>query len=1579
MHGTDVESAIGIINEGLRPGSSVSVTGRDFEGYPVTFEFGPMRGTKAYSSPYGPTMHEGAATTSRATRDIKRVFFDPDEFMTREAAAEEYRRLRRALDESGRTDMPIERAQWFDEPERWEFGGPVQVDHMSTFDEWAQKLVYGHAADDFITNTRKAEVAERLLSHEIDWRMDALDRATDPAQIARLRRELDTLYDLGSERGFFDLGDAEASPPDVVGPPSALGADGEALYGGSLVRQTDPQIDPAIERAPELLADQADVSTWAPSIAKTSVDATGSDPFVATYARYGRNGQPVRVVDASDPTQVTIEFPDGATQVVAKDDVSLLKNQSKLVVDYRLAQAAANHELPPTRVPPPGYGDLEASLHLTGAQPSAIRTAALDRARTLTSQWGTDGPVLHSPMGAGVDEFLGIYDRALDLGFADDVLAMIPESHQTPIRYAAYQRARTKMGDTPYARLYTAAKFGSLPDATVKLLREAARDHKVDPGLPLSRLVEDLWERGGLDPMTAQWTAELRSDAGFVRWLEHTMLPDNMVTVGRPTRTARSILSKWANPTNFELRKHPTTNAGQAVIYAGYEDIQHRVSAHLQFLASLSQQGMRNKHIEPVGRLLSKYTTWQEALDAKDPLARPELRPYFEQFRRAFDEYAIWERRMHLERGTEPIHTDRMDPETREKFLFERGFDPDEVSPDFVVMPRFVNDAFSDFRPAKVRRTPSEIQQFEDLLTTYDRSGDLPSGLPKWMVDDFDFWKRYKRDRYYPGGLDGEFLLQVEDNAGNWQSLAWAESPADAVLLFRDMQRQGRHATTRARVLSRQVVADPDIVQHFFEPGEFQKMARSLKDVVVMEPDEIGALLMPGTYQPPPGTAKPLRGPLLARTANLEPATYNVTKAYLSLGQRLARMEYRYKVADAARMMLDENFDRALSERAGVEPLARLGDLKEYTIDYIKSALGLPTKTDTWLTSWLAFSDMVWKGPNLVAKEQALRFKRWLRGEEGATMPIREIMSIDFWKTPGRAQKWASDVGAFQTMLRLGLSPSYMIVNRFQHAINGTYEIMMRYGPKGTDAARGAWTDAERLMWHQFTGKIPSGKYAKLMKLVEEIGEDIVVGKFAAGMSAAEAGLWGGSSRPVLLGVPGPSKGIEVAKWLLMHPGASGESTVRWATGIGAYRAGRNAGLSHEAAVAAAREIVENAHFRYDALAVPHVMRHGAIGGALGRVLLKFKPFMLNQMALELRGFRAAMQGLAKHDVTPLRAYGNHLASYLILGGLRGLLNHPLLSVFFAIPFLGDKLRQYGPWWANPEGVVSHAAASKAELRRIRPGQTQAERFRNSAQAKAYDVVTHGIPGLMGLTFGSRLGVSGQDLANLTESTAWLGPHMTAYQDWFQWAQGYLRQRNTGQAAAGALAGAGVAALTGLGARPWMSIAAPTMGMMMATGGMEQSDTWRDLATNPEGRRLMQRIVPTIWKTINRTMDIYGNGVTLDTRLRPTTVDYEDRLTEITASILGQESVGRAEDAAYITTLFPQGAAADATKEAMARAAAAAYLSGDTEAVWRVIADAYEAGIMLSWETIRRQVDHQTTARMETLTKSLPLEYRQPE
>lgn len=137
-HGTGINEAVGIIRSGLKPGSSIDVGSGLSQGQEVTFEFGPIKKSKAYFRMSGED--PGSHTTGSVETDIKRVFLDLDEYSNREDAEEAFAQLRQALDETGRKDIPIESAKWNDETQTFSYGGKPDITRLPSYVESLKRM-----------------------------------------------------------------------------------------------------------------------------------------------------------------------------------------------------------------------------------------------------------------------------------------------------------------------------------------------------------------------------------------------------------------------------------------------------------------------------------------------------------------------------------------------------------------------------------------------------------------------------------------------------------------------------------------------------------------------------------------------------------------------------------------------------------------------------------------------------------------------------------------------------------------------------------------------------------------------------------------------------------------------------------------------------------------------------------------------------------------------------------------------------------------------------------------------------------------------------------------------------------------------------------------------------------------------------------------------------------------------------------------------------------------------------------------------------------------------------------------------
>lgn len=208
-HGTEIDEAVGIIESGLRPGSSVDVGSRLSEGQTVLIEFesGP---TKPY--PSGELASEGSATTIGSTGPIKKIYFDPEAYVHVEDAKQAYERLQNAVKKAG-LKTKIESMQYDENKDKWTFGGPVKFKPAKAIGTYTDRAL----------ETRANEL------------IDAIDAVAEP-RAGVLREQFDAIIDEAQKRGLDwakDLGPRENKLGQLATEAEAMVAKNEEILAQS--------------------------------------------------------------------------------------------------------------------------------------------------------------------------------------------------------------------------------------------------------------------------------------------------------------------------------------------------------------------------------------------------------------------------------------------------------------------------------------------------------------------------------------------------------------------------------------------------------------------------------------------------------------------------------------------------------------------------------------------------------------------------------------------------------------------------------------------------------------------------------------------------------------------------------------------------------------------------------------------------------------------------------------------------------------------------------------------------------------------------------------------------------------------------------------------------------------------------------------------------------------------------------------------------------------------------------------------------------------------------------------------------
>ncbi|KKL99730.1 hypothetical protein LCGC14_1811500, partial [marine sediment metagenome] len=887
--------------------------------------------------------------------------------------------------------------------------------------------------------------------------------------------------------------------------------------------------------------------------------------------RYLPTGQAVRIVNASiDKPTVSIEFFDGAVRDVAKSEVRpgrLITNEAR---DFRIAQDATNagaaHEN--QLIPKLGYGALEKELGLFGTnQTSIVRDRAVTRAQEHLKQLSiADGEVLGSP--DAIEGLVKMYDRAVDLEFAPDVLELIPKDARQSFVDAAYQHARRQIPDETYSLLYAGAKYNKVTPKQAEVLRKVAVDHNLSRDLPLHRVVEDLWNKRLIDPLSAQWTLAYRQDLGVVRAASEANLDPSAVTfLYRPPRGVSWPGSRWFNPSHFELGKNPTMQAFESVVRAADETTaqlntdlmnwgkvwQKKRTLHF---ADGTKRRLNDDDFFLIRDIMEDHGSWGEAVKAGVVKANDPRRLFFEQL--AERQKVNLERhvRLQLQMGTEAVLLSSLPRNVRDSFLSDHPWIQEaKLADDFYILPsqlqRFKAEGLTVKRSA---RTDEEITEFLALMKRHDTSVELPQEVTGWMRDQFDLWKRFGIDNYWPRIHQGEFGLEIETAAG-WQPAGYATSYPEAALLYRQLRTEGRFGKVPYRVVHRKAFAD-DIMQETMSRSELFTWVESLREATIADDETLAGLFLPsaGRKKPSPVLRKPVRGSLAERTSDLRPPRRHPWLELVTHERQIARLEQRFKIAQAYRTFLDKSnpkareLDLALNEVEAGRPLFDNRELYHYAETWARDAIGLPGGSEVAQNKIYNFLQMLNYGPRVYGRA---KWDKWLNGEQD--LSIRDVFDSSKWEAFGAARQRASELVAFQAQWRMMMGPGVALVNGTQYHLYTTPMLQREFGAKAAWSARGSWFTAVRLWRAQQSGKPLTGTLLKMSEIADAAGVNLQPGRHMGGASSLAGTVESQLSTPVTFGLGKMGKARAWTDFVGMYMFNSAERVNRLATAIASY------------------------------------------------------------------------------------------------------------------------------------------------------------------------------------------------------------------------------------------------------------------------------------------------------------------------------------------------------------------------------------------------------------------------------------------
>lgn len=1357
--------------------------------------------------------------------------------------------------------------------------------------------------------------------------------------------------------------------------------------------------------------------------------------------RYAPTGQSIEVVDVklSEP-QVQIKFPgSGEILTVAKEDVILGHGQrigyTAEAQEYALAESInsgryyENFTIEPSQL---GFGKVEQKLGVLGADRKTVIQAMANRANELAQELTIAGESIDiHPESA--QELLDIYSRAFDFDIeptavftpalkppgkvrpppevmaigrsmiSEDIINMVRAVDPklvAPFKFAAFQRARQTMGDTPAGDLYALAKSGWLTKEQKSALLDVAEDIGLStrtlpsgervPSLPWPRVVKEILTRRKFNPVAANFAIKMNRESGFIRWGQEARLGPEIIEVRIPrTGDIGPVEAGGAIPWKL-MRKFPTARLFDDAIYWAQEQELRFMHSGRAFLDDLRDHRYSIKDRRAMRNLIESHDTWEEALAAG---ASERFQYGFHAYQTLFDEGWDHILRNFLRRKIQPVKFLGAGPrpsdaakaaawEQHRNWIGSRGIDPDTLVPEALVMPRMPDDVRKASSLSRGEEpsgwSPDKIEEFIRAYHEYPDAAALPADAPEEFKAVFDFWKRFRRLRYWPLVHEGDIGV-IAVRGDEEKVMAWTNTGYDAMVAVQELVRQGRISVAdKIRIKQLREVPDDIVVQTI--PGrEYRKFAREAEEHMELGPEDIQWLLTRTDFekQPlnifPPGQvhAKP-------RTRGLRPLFDDPDREVMVYVGRIARQDYRWNILQATRLLDDSQLDNALSTSHGTPKLPH--NVRTYALDRAHRALGELTPMDRFFDYIVAAYEWLGNAP----REQIANI---FRGK--AALPSEEIWKLRNYLRPYAARTAASRMVAGQSLFRLGFSPISAVSNLFQY-MTTTLTDMVAQGIPMTEAIplwTSSWVDAARIWAHQVNPKhISLPKHLQdILPIIEESGIGLAPGKFLAGAGRSWGDLTG--TRIPLYGKSLTEKAEAIAHYAGMFMFNGAERINRFGTALIYIKRIMAQTGDVQQAIAGASDAVRRTQFLYDELSMPLAMQKL---GPLGRVLFQFKPFMFNIISFE----KDLIVKAAKGDRNAAKALGVHFGGLLAFGGVVGLLHNPVFSALGGVIKAAtgedtiDILGQEVP-------LTTGAAQQRARARRQRriaesdPLAAMSGEWRGSAMD---DLVTYGIPGLAHLSMGQRIGVSGQDLTMMFDSPSLLGPQVGPYWEVMNLWRGWWQQRHGGFTTPGFVGGVvGAVAPSFIpgeaGQFVRKSALAQALHTRSITGILGASlfsagsknpfgEYWR---TSDQGRAVLARAMPSEVRNIQNMIRIFSEGVTRDIDGRPAHIAPRNRTEEAIYAGIGAPTIRRDEYNAATGILTGSAAIYSATRKSFVERAARAWAAQDYSEAYEILQRAQEMGIYISESSIQREMESITREKLETIRSQSPVQTRFPE
>lgn len=1241
--------------------------------------------------------------------------------------------------------------------------------------------------------------------------------------------------------------------------------------------------------------------------------------------------------------------------------------------------------------------------------------------------------------------------RSLLHEFWADVRTQNP-ALEKPLRRAFYSHVKAQLGGHPYAELQAKAMAGMLLPHQDALLRFWAKEAGLAPNTPLGRIVVEMAKQKHFNPRAAEIVMQMRQDVGYWHLGDVLKLqrgpfsgthPDvSLFTfkVRRLHQYATDDMGMLHDPVPWKtLRRHPLTRMVDDIIGYGQDKERGLIAQGKAVWADLQAHDYTTDDMFVLREALGDHETWTQAAAAG---LDPEYQYGFTMLRDWYNDRLEDVVRYFLRRRLVPIAY--TGTEAQAQFLRSRGIDPSTMSPRGGVLALPSPDKWRG-KNALVERgeepsglTENQINWILDARRYRRQTGEAPVlqaeavhdlfrnvYTPERLDEIVSFWSSYGIKNYWPLIHEGNLAIV----GGDGKVLGFAASVPDAVEGVRhllDPQRPGGallhvkdgKLSEAVHIEQNTPVYDDILVQHT-SSSDIEKIGQELARHAMVSAEDLQGLLflkkspVEGGYVRPPGLVNALkRVELPAGVRRLDPLIINPEREFGIYTGRVARMEYRFQVMQAYRMLENRALDATLSAYHNVPSLhgqggESLSHLLRYARSHISTALGEPGIVESQLDGIMALWKMGTQGVGLAARKMANE-----RFGVGTPVPMTYVQlgNRSYWHRAYSSRMAASNMVKIQSRLRLGFSIGSAFANATQYWTT-TAAKLQGMGLSFVDAealALRSWKDGVRI-WqaHQWgegglVGKL-TAEQRRLAILMDESGMALMPMKFEAG----QRGNFGeGTLAPSRMGKSGPEYQKELFWYRSMLLFSGAEQVNRYSTAVAALRLAldpKGMNLDDAAAKAFARNMVRETQFEYDELAIPHAI---TALGPIGRVLFQFKPFLVQMMSFEkdlmVNAFKRGPNGGL--NTGAIAQLAHHFGSLAVFGGLTGLLANPVIeAVTLPMKWVG------GPD-LTPDRFAADARRRRRESRLALDGErietTPDERFRESMPFNWENLFYNGVPGLVGLSMGRRVGVSGQDLAlsgGFGGSTFW-GPHVSMYVNAAGVAKQLYQQHGTGRALGGAIAGA---ALPGLIPGKVAQAAASTPGIRLLTGwvggqlasgdlgGPKAPNSMTDILQHTkEGRRFVSQATPTLLRNIQRgarTWDVMPDalrsfvttfGVTVDGTTRdlngaPMYVPIDNQTQEAFWMLLGLPSIRQQETSAAVAMMGVADGGDVETMRSFVDRLAEAYVevdegTGSETEVFRILHDAQILGLVIDEASVKRRIETLTQSRLASARRRVP-------